>query len=40
MSGQPSSPPPAAPAAQPGVVKDPYRAYNFKLEINGVVQGV
>lgn len=38
MSSQPDSPP-AAPAAQPGVVKDPYRAYNFKFEINGVVQG-
>jgi len=39
MSGQPTSPPPVAPAAQPGIVKDPYRAYNFKLEVNGVVQG-
>ena len=25
--------------AQPGVVQDPYRAYNFKFEINGTVQG-
>lgn len=33
------SQPPAAPSAQPGVVNDPYRAYNFKLEINGVIQG-
>jgi len=39
MSSQPTSPPPAAPSAQPGVVKDPYRAYNFKFEINGVIQG-
>jgi phage tail-like protein len=27
------------PAAQPGNVVDPYRAYNFKLVIQGVVQG-
>ncbi|MBT8162050.1 phage tail protein [Arthrobacter sp. GN70] len=33
---QPSTP---APAAQPGNVVDPYRAYNFKLVIQGVVQG-
>ena len=25
--------------AQPGVAQDPYRAYNFKFEINGTVQG-
>lgn len=33
--------PPAAPAsgAQPGVWVDPYRAYNFKLIIQGVTQG-
>ncbi len=36
MSVQPS---PAAPAAQPGAPQDPYRAYNFKFEINGTVQG-
>jgi len=30
---------PQPPSAQPGIVKDPYRAYNFKFEINGVVQG-
>ncbi|HKU31148.1 phage tail protein [Arthrobacter sp. NyZ413] len=36
MSMQPSTP---APAAQPGNVVDPYRAYNFKLVIQGVVQG-
>lgn len=28
-----------APAAQPGVVVDPFRAYNFKLIMQGVVQG-
>ncbi|MCT9870848.1 phage tail protein [Paenarthrobacter aurescens] len=27
------------PAAQPGNVVDPYRAYNFKLVIQGVVRG-
>lgn len=27
-----------APEAQPGRAVDPYRAYNFKLEIQGVVQ--
>jgi phage tail-like protein len=32
----PAQPPPAV---QPGVVVDPYRAYNFKLVIDGVVQG-
>lgn len=33
--------PPAAPpsGAQPGVWVDPYRAYNFKLIIQGVTQG-
>jgi phage tail-like protein len=36
MSTQPSTP---APASQPGTVVDPYRAYNFKLVIQGVVQG-
>jgi phage tail-like protein len=36
MSVQPG---PAAPAAQPGAPQDPYRAYNFKFEINGTVQG-
>ncbi|MCA4135440.1 phage tail protein [Arthrobacter sp. M4] len=30
---------PNTPAAQPGNVVDPYRAYNFKLVIQGVVQG-
>jgi len=29
----------AAPPATPGVLVDPYRAYNFKLSIQGVVQG-
>ncbi len=28
-----------APAAQPGVFVDPYRAYNFKLIIQGVTEG-
>ena len=28
-----------APPAQPGVVVDPFRAYNFKLIMQGVVQG-
>ena len=28
-----------APAAQTGVVLDPYRVYNFKLEIQGVTEG-
>ncbi|MDJ0355994.1 phage tail protein [Paenarthrobacter sp. PH39-S1] len=35
MSEQPA----AAPAAQPGNIVDPYRQYNFKLVIQGVVQG-
>lgn len=26
-------------AAQPGTYVDPYRAYNFKLDINGVTEG-
>lgn len=30
---------PAAPSAQPGNRVDPFPAYNFKLEINGIVQG-
>ena len=37
-----AAPPPAPPAetgAQPGVFIDPYRAYNFKLEIKGVTTG-
>ena len=35
-----ATPPEAAPTgAQPGVWVDPYRAYNFKLEIKGVTQG-
>src|SRR5438093_13740790 len=29
----------AQPEAQPGVFNDPYRAYNFKLEIQGVTEG-
>lgn len=30
----------AAPSgAQPGVFNDPYRAYNFKLEIQGITEG-
>lgn len=28
-----------AQAAQPGAYVDPYRAYNFKLDINGVTEG-
>ncbi|MDH6236119.1 phage tail protein [Cryobacterium sp. CG_9.6] len=40
MSDAPPPPPPAAaPQAQPGNVVDPYRAYNFKLVIQSVVQG-
>ena len=32
--------PDAAPSgAQPGVFNDPYRAYNFKLEIQGITEG-
>jgi phage tail-like protein len=30
---------PAAPTATPGVVADPFHDYNFKLSIQGVVQG-
>lgn len=26
-------------SVQPGVPQDPYRAYNFKFEVNGTVQG-
>ena len=36
------NPPPApqdSASATPGTVVDPYRAYNFKLEIQGVVEG-
>ncbi|HKV88847.1 MAG TPA: phage tail protein [Candidatus Dormibacteraeota bacterium] len=34
------APAPAAPGgAQPGVRVDPYRAYNFKLEIGGITEG-
>lgn len=29
----------AAPAAAPGALVDPYRAYNFKLLINGITNG-
>jgi phage tail-like protein len=35
----PASPAPAPSGAQPGVFVDPYRAYNFKLEIKGVTAG-
>ena len=36
----PEAPPPAADAgAQPGVLVDPFRSYNFKLLIDGVTQG-
>lgn len=28
-----------APAAQPGAPVDPFRAYNFKLDIQGITQG-
>jgi phage tail-like protein len=35
----PTSPPPAESGAQPGVFIDPYRAYNFKLDIKGVTTG-
>ncbi len=41
MTNAPNPPPApqdAAPAT-PGTVTDPYRAYNFKLEIQGVVEG-
>ena len=35
-----ATPPPAQPSgAQPGVWVDPYRAYNFKLIIQGVTEG-
>ncbi|GAA3284455.1 MULTISPECIES: phage tail protein [Dactylosporangium] len=34
-----TAPLPASPAAQPGNVVDPYRAYNFKLLINNVTEG-
>ncbi|HEX9076623.1 MAG TPA: phage tail protein [Anaerolineae bacterium] len=34
-----SPPQGAQPAAQPGGRVDPYRAYNFKLEIQGITQG-
>ncbi len=30
---------PTQPSAQPGSVVDPFRAYNFKLIVQGVVQG-
>lgn len=38
---EPAQTTPEAPqsGAQPGVFNDPYRAYNFKLEIQGVVEG-
>jgi phage tail-like protein len=38
---EPASTPPRTPqsGAQPGVFIDPYRAYNFKLTIQGVVEG-
>ena len=40
MAEAAATPPEAAPTgAQPGVWIDPYRAYNFKLEIKGVTQG-
>ena len=29
---------PQTPAAQPGIYVDPFRSYNFKLEINGVTE--
>jgi phage tail-like protein len=36
----PEAPPPEQePGAQPGAVVDPFRAYNFKLEIDGVNEG-
>src|SRR5919202_426495 len=31
--------PPAAAGAQPGTFIDPFRAYNFKLQIQGVTEG-
>ncbi len=37
-----AAPPPAEPTpggGAPGAVIDPYRAYNFKLEIQGIVEG-
>src|SRR5512142_2765647 len=41
MSDAPNPPPaPQEPAAAtPGTVVDPYRAYNVKLEIQGIVEG-
>jgi phage tail-like protein len=33
------SAPPAAAGAQPGTFIDPFRAYNFKLQIQGVTEG-
>src|SRR5262245_62187593 len=30
---------PATPGAQPGTFVDPFRAYNFKLQIQGVTEG-
>src|SRR5450432_917157 len=36
----PPTPPPAEPTpATPGAIVDPYRAYSFKLEIQGAVEG-
>jgi phage tail-like protein len=40
MAEAAATPPQTAPAgAQPGVFVDPYRAYNFKLMIQGVTEG-
>jgi phage tail-like protein len=40
MAQNAPAPPAAAPGgAQPAVTLDPYRAYNFKLEIGGITEG-
>lgn len=36
---QAENPPPQEGGAQPGTLVDPFRAYNFKLDINGVSEG-
>ncbi|HEX5746535.1 MAG TPA: phage tail protein [Archangium sp.] len=36
---QAETPPPQEAGAQPGTLVDPMRAYNFKLDINGVNEG-
>ncbi len=39
MAAAAPTPPETTSAAQPGVFVDPYRAYNFKLMIQGVAEG-